>query len=207
MENCIGALVQRRDGDTSIVMIVDIDFCDRNNKNSMVTIDKTEHKRYCNAWKWGLGSVLSLVQSLNNANLIGSYNHPSTCDEESLWSSYLAENIRRNGLYGTKLPRSYSFRSIYPRVRTTITPNNFRFIILNPTQRTSKRAPRFLSEKQRQERASTPMRRLPLSPRESASWVPKHISSESIRYPIVTTSIHVQDIYKVLSNPQKYSIQ
>src|SRR5215216_5982339 len=39
--------------------------------------------------------------------------------------------------------------------------NNFRFIILNPTQRTSKSAPRFLSEKQRRERASTPMHRLP----------------------------------------------
>ena len=32
MVNCIGALVQRRDGDTSVVMIVDIDFCDSNNK-------------------------------------------------------------------------------------------------------------------------------------------------------------------------------
>ena len=30
--NCIGALVRRRDGDTSVVMIVDIDFCNRNNK-------------------------------------------------------------------------------------------------------------------------------------------------------------------------------
>ena len=39
--------------------------------------------------------------------------------------------------------------------------NNFRFIILNPTQRTSKSAPRFLREKQRRERASTPMHRLP----------------------------------------------
>ena len=82
------------------------------------------------------------------------------CDEESLQSSYLAENIRRNCLQGTKPPRSYSFRSIYPRVRTKITLNNFRFIILNPTQRTSKSAPRFLSEKQTQERASAPMHRL-----------------------------------------------
>ena len=32
MEICIGALVRRRDGDTSVVMIVDIDFCNRNNK-------------------------------------------------------------------------------------------------------------------------------------------------------------------------------
>src|SRR6266536_5343802 len=60
-----------------------------------------------------------------------------------------------------KPSRSYSFRSIYPRVSTKITPNNFRFIIFNPTQRTSKSAPRFLLEKQRQERASTPRRRLP----------------------------------------------
>ena len=39
--------------------------------------------------------------------------------------------------------------------------NNFRFIILDPTQRTSKSAPRFLSEKQGRKRASTPMHRLP----------------------------------------------
>ena len=39
--------------------------------------------------------------------------------------------------------------------------NNFWFIILNPTQRTSKSAPRFLPKKQRRERASTPMHRLP----------------------------------------------
>ena len=58
---------------------------------------------------------------LNNSNIIGSYNHPSKCDEESLQSSYLAENIR-NCLYGTKPPQSYSFGSIYKRVRTRITP-------------------------------------------------------------------------------------
>ena len=39
--------------------------------------------------------------------------------------------------------------------------NNFRFIILNPTQITSKSAPRFLLVKQRREHASTPMHRLP----------------------------------------------
>ena len=61
----------------------------------------------------------------------------------------------------TKITQSYSFRSIYPRVRTKITPNNFKSIIHNPAQRTSKSAPRFLPEKQRQERASTPMHRLP----------------------------------------------
>ena len=30
----IGALVQRRDGDTSVVMIVDIYFCNRKNKKA-----------------------------------------------------------------------------------------------------------------------------------------------------------------------------
>ena len=61
----------------------------------------------------------------------------------------------------TKITQSYSFRSIYPRVRTKIHQSKFIFIILNPTQRTSKIAPRFLPEKQRQEPASTPMHRLP----------------------------------------------
>ena len=37
---CIGALVQRRDGDTSVIWIADIDFCNKNNKNSKVEIDK-----------------------------------------------------------------------------------------------------------------------------------------------------------------------
>ena len=95
---CIGALVQRRDGDKSVVIIVDIDFVKGTIKNSKVAIDKMEHKRYCNALKQGLGSVLPLVQFLKNANIIGSYNHPSTCDEGSLQISYLAENIRRNCL-------------------------------------------------------------------------------------------------------------
>ena len=49
MAICIGALVRRRDGDTSVIWIVDIDFCNRNNKNSKVAVDKMEHKRYCNA--------------------------------------------------------------------------------------------------------------------------------------------------------------
>ena len=40
---CIGALVRRRDGDTSVIRIVDTDFCNKNNKNSKVAIDKTEH--------------------------------------------------------------------------------------------------------------------------------------------------------------------
>ena len=32
MVNCIGALVRQRDGDTSVIWIVDIDFCNNNNK-------------------------------------------------------------------------------------------------------------------------------------------------------------------------------
>ena len=32
MANCIGALVRRRDGDTSVIMVVDIGFCNSNNK-------------------------------------------------------------------------------------------------------------------------------------------------------------------------------
>ena len=32
MVNCISALARRRDGDRSVVMIVDIDFCNSNNK-------------------------------------------------------------------------------------------------------------------------------------------------------------------------------
>ena len=32
MVNCIGALVRQRDGDTSVIWIVDIDFCNSKNK-------------------------------------------------------------------------------------------------------------------------------------------------------------------------------
>ena len=39
--------------------------------------------------------------------------------------------------------------------------NNFRFIIVNPTQRTSKITPKFLSEKVEQKRVSTYVPRLP----------------------------------------------
>ena len=49
MEICIGALVQRTDGNTSVLMIVDIDFLIGTIKNSKVAIDKMEHKQYCNA--------------------------------------------------------------------------------------------------------------------------------------------------------------
>ena len=51
MANCIGAPVQRRDGDKSVVTILDINFVIVTIKNSKVAIDKTEHKRYCSAWK------------------------------------------------------------------------------------------------------------------------------------------------------------
>ena len=86
MVNCIGALVRRRDDDTSVVWIVDIGFCSANNKNSKVASNKCEQKRYCNAWKQGLGFILSLVQSLNNANIIESYNNPSRVTKSSLQS-------------------------------------------------------------------------------------------------------------------------
>ena len=111
----------------------------------------------------------------------------------------------------TKVTSSYPFRSIYLRVRTRITPydthqptlmsprysnvttsiheliiryasNNFKFIILNPTQRTSKSAPRFLPEKVGQKRASTPMHRLPQC----------HLGNPRVE---------CQDIDQVLSNP------
>ena len=59
----LGALVRRRDGDTSAIWMVDIGFCNLNIKNSKVTNDKSEHKRYCNASKQGLGFILSLVKS------------------------------------------------------------------------------------------------------------------------------------------------
>lgn len=45
MANCIGALVRRRDGDTSVVWIVDIGFCNLKYKNSKVASSKSGHKR------------------------------------------------------------------------------------------------------------------------------------------------------------------
>ena len=51
MENCIGALVRGRDGDKSVVTIVDMRFYSVNNKKSKVVNDKTEHKQYCNNGK------------------------------------------------------------------------------------------------------------------------------------------------------------
>ena len=49
MVNCIGALVRRRDGDTSVVWIVDIGFCNLKYKNIKVPSDKMEHEQYYNA--------------------------------------------------------------------------------------------------------------------------------------------------------------
>ena len=49
MINCTGALGRRRDGDTSIIMIVDTDFCNSNNKKQQGISNKSEHKQYCNA--------------------------------------------------------------------------------------------------------------------------------------------------------------
>ena len=65
MVNCIGALVRRRDGDTSAIWMVDTGFYNLNYKNSKVTNDKSEHERYFNALKQGLGFILSLVQVLS----------------------------------------------------------------------------------------------------------------------------------------------
>ena len=65
MVNCIGALVRRRDGDTSGIWMVDKGFYNLKYKNSEVTNDISEHKRYCNALKQSLGFILSLVQVLS----------------------------------------------------------------------------------------------------------------------------------------------
>ena len=60
MVNYIGALVQWRDGDTSVVWKVLWNI-----KNSKVASDKRENGWYYNAWKQGLGFILSLVQILS----------------------------------------------------------------------------------------------------------------------------------------------
>ena len=57
---------QRRDGDTSVIWIVDKGFfVIVKYKNSKVTNDKSERKRYCNGRKQGLRFILSLVQVLS----------------------------------------------------------------------------------------------------------------------------------------------
>ena len=72
------------------------------------------------------------------------------------------------------------------------TSNNFRFIILDPTQRTSKSAPRFLPEKQGRKHASTPMHRLPQYHRGNPR-VECQDTYQVNQYdtPIVTSSIHI----------------
>ena len=55
--------------------------------NNKVANTEQAQKQFCNAWKGGLGSVLSLVQPLNSANIVGSYDYPSKCNKESLPSS------------------------------------------------------------------------------------------------------------------------
>ena len=137
--------------------------------------------------KRGLGSVLSLVQSLNSANIIGSYNHPSKCDEESLQSSYLAENIRINCLQGTKPPQSYSFcsvysrvltkitqsysfRSIYPRVRTKITPKQIHIHNTQSNTKNFKECPKISTGETKTRTCINPYAQItPMSPRESGS--------------------------------------
>ena len=137
--------------------------------------------------KMRLGFVLSLVQSLNNANIIGSHNHPSTCDEESLQSSYLAENIRINCLQGTKPPQSYSsrsiysrvhtkitqsysFRSIYPRVRTKITPKQIHIHNTQSNTKNFKECPKISIGETKARTCINPYAKItPRSPRESAS--------------------------------------
>ena len=74
---------------------------------------------------------------------------------------FLSSGEHKNKLFVGYETTSKLFFPIDLSKSSKITPNNFRFIILDPTQRTSKSAPRFLPEKQRQERASTPMHRLP----------------------------------------------
>src|SRR3989337_2848153 len=89
--------------------------------------------------------------------------------------------------YDTRHPTLMSPR--YSNVTTSIreliiryASNNFRFIILKPTQRTSKSAPRFLPEKQGRKHASPPMHRLPQC----------HLGNPRVE---------CQDIDQVLSNP------
>ena len=89
--------------------------------------------------------------------------------------------------------------------------NNFKFIILNPTQRTSKSAPRFLLEKQRRERASTPMHRLPQchlgNPRveyQNTYQVNQYDTPLSPRVSICKTYIKCSQIHKsIQSNKTK----
>ena len=80
--------------------------------------------------------------------------------------------------------------------------NNFRFIILNPTQRTIKNAPRFLPEKQRQERASTPMRRLPQchlgNPRVECQNIYQMNQYDTLLSPRVFIARHTSNVLKTI---------
>ena len=49
MANCIGALVRRRDGDKSVLWMVEIYLYNLKNENSKVANSKRAQKRYCNA--------------------------------------------------------------------------------------------------------------------------------------------------------------
>ena len=96
--------------------------------------------------------------------------------------------------YDTHQPTLMSPR--YSNVTTSIhgsiiryASHNFRFIIFNPTQRTSKSAPRFLPEKQGRKQASTPMHRLPQCHLRNP-WVECQNTYQVNQYPIVTTGIH-----------------
>ena len=138
--------------------------------------------RQCN-----LSTMLIQSQSKNNANIIGSYNHPSKCDEESLQSSYLAENIRINCLQGTKPPDSYSFRSIYsivrtkitqiysfrpiyPRVRTKITPKQIHIHNTQSNTKNFKECPKISTRETKTRTCINPYASItPMSPRDSAS--------------------------------------
>ena len=69
--------------------------------------------------------------------------------------------------------------------------NNFRFIIFNPTQRASKSAPRFLSEKQGWKYASTPMHRLPQC----------HLGNSWVEY---LTCVKLLQIHNIQSNTKNF---
>ena len=72
------------------------------------------------------------------------------------------------------------------------------YLSIQPTQRTSKSAPKFLPESQ----DKTMCQPLCISSRVTklASWSSKHTSSGSIEHPIITTNIPSQDIHQVFSD-------
>ena len=67
--------------------------------------------------------------------------------------------------------------------------HNLRFIYSTNTKY-FKECPKVSTGETRTKTCINPYAKItPMSPRESASWVPKHTSSESIEYPIVTTGM------------------